>query len=95
MVPYSQLIQNKILLFQIVEMMINTMRFTLDNNSDPPNFNKKSLLTFFGLPDSPILSIDDETEEEEEIVSTTESEVESEKPMEIFYETFFSQISHK
>lgn len=72
-------------------MMINTMRFTLDNNSDLPNFNKKSLLTFFGLPDSPIVSIDDETKEEEVIISTTESE----KPMEILYETFFSQIPHR
>lgn len=74
-------------------MMINTMRFTLDNNSDPANINKKSLLTFFGLPDSPILSIDDD--EIDEISSSTESEVESEKPMEIVYETFFSQIPHR
>ena len=73
-------------------MIINTTRLTLDNACDLSNVPKKTLLTYFGLPDSPILSIDDDDEETE---STTESEVESEKPMEIVFETFLSQLAHK
>ena len=73
-------------------MIINTTRLTLDNACDLSNVRKKTLLTYFGLPDSPILSIDDDDEETE---STTESEVESEKPMEIVFETFLSQLAHK
>ena len=76
--------------------MINTTRLILNNIYDLSDLRNNTLLLYFGLPNSPIVSINDE-EEEELTISRSDLEIESdsEKSNEIIYRTFFSQLLHK
>jgi hypothetical protein len=74
--------------------MINTTRLILNNTYDLSNLKNNTFLPYFGLPNSPIVSIIDDDD-----ILTSESDLEiesdSEKSNEIVYQTFFSQLLHK
>jgi hypothetical protein len=75
---------------------MNTTRLMLNNIIPISDLKNNTFLLYFGLPNSPILPINDEDEDEDEDLLVSKSSLDSDDTSnEIVYKTFFSQLVHK
>ncbi len=77
---------------------MNTTRLMINNTYDLFISKNNPFLLFFGLPNSPIISISDDDDDDDILTSRSDLEIESDcdnKSNEIVYKTFFSQLTHK
>ncbi len=75
---------------------MNTTRLILNNTYELFISKNNPFLLYFGLPDSPIISISED--DDDILTSRSDLEIESDcdnKSNEIVYKTFFSQLTHK
>jgi hypothetical protein len=73
---------------------MNTTRLMLNNIIPISDLKNNTFLLYFGLPNSPILPINDEDEDEDLLVSKSSLDSDDTSD-EIVYKTFFSQLVHK
>jgi len=78
---------------------MNTTRLMINNIIPISDLKNNTFLLYFGLPNSPILPINDAEDDNEDLLiskSSLEIELDSDDTSnEIVYKTFFSQLVHK
>lgn len=77
---------------------MNTTRLMINNTIPISDLKNNTFLLYFGLPNSRILTINHEDDDDDVLITKSSLEMEliyDNKSNEIVYKTFFSQILHK